>query len=194
MKWALIKNGSVAELTETNPSGRYHKDLLWVECAENTEIGMVYDSELESFSNPETPISQIKNNAIISLVSNYNQACSELLDLYTSQFERLTWNTQVFEANLVTVAGSSGANSTPFFDAFVAANPDFAGPGSTTAQNKAALKATIESNNDEFAGAAGDLTGQLSAKRYAIINAADEAAVDAVDLTFTIPTVNLEDK
>lgn len=42
-KWALIVDGEVVELTDINPTGRFHPSLEWVECGENVGQGWVYD-------------------------------------------------------------------------------------------------------------------------------------------------------
>ncbi len=188
MPYGLHDENGVLLQKQPNPASGF------IEIPSSAICGMVRDAETGEYSLPPVTLTDAQNRAIVNLMSNYNTVSASLLDLYQSPFERSTWNTQVFEANLVTAAGSSGANDTPFFDAFVAENPDFAGPGSTTNQNKALLKQTIEANNAEFAAAAGSLTGQLSAKRHAIVEAATNVEVEAVDLTFVIPTVSLTDK
>lgn len=156
--------------------------------------GMIYNEGLDTWSTPDIPISDIKSRAIKSLTSAYDSASKSLIDVYLSEFERLTWHTQVIEASMVNSSGSPGSNPVPFFDAFILANPDFAGEGSTDNENRALLKSVIESNNEQFASAAGNLIGQLSKKRYEIINSSNETEVNAVDMSFDIPSVELEDK
>lgn len=41
--WARIENGSVAELTDIDPEGRFHPSLEWVACDDTTTLGMTYD-------------------------------------------------------------------------------------------------------------------------------------------------------
>lgn len=36
MYWARIENDIIMETTDINPFGRYHPDLIWVVCDENT--------------------------------------------------------------------------------------------------------------------------------------------------------------
>lgn len=40
--WALIENGFVVELTDTDPTDRYHPSLVWVKATKTTEVGMGY--------------------------------------------------------------------------------------------------------------------------------------------------------
>lgn len=187
MFYGKIENGILVQ-RQRNPQDGF------VEIPSNVVCGMEYDEQSGEWSDPEISLSQAKQNSLSLLLDNYEKAAVSLLEMYQSPFERLTWNTQVFEASLVTAAGSSGSNDTPFFDAFVSENPDFAGVGSTEAQNKALLKQTIESNNSSFASAAGSLTGQLSAKRHAIMSASTNVEVELVDLTFVVPSISVEDK
>lgn len=43
--WALIENGVVVELTDTDPAGRYHPDMKWVACPAEAAVGDGYDGE-----------------------------------------------------------------------------------------------------------------------------------------------------
>ena len=43
MLWAWIYEGKVAEITDIDPTGRFHPDWIWVECPEGTAWGMSYD-------------------------------------------------------------------------------------------------------------------------------------------------------
>ncbi|CAB3678039.1 Uncharacterised protein [Achromobacter insolitus] len=46
--WALIVDGKVAEITDVDPAGRYHPDLLWIACEESVEVGDSYsDGEFQ---------------------------------------------------------------------------------------------------------------------------------------------------
>ncbi|WAX22806.1 hypothetical protein MAJJADAN_00044 [Pseudomonas phage Amjad_SA] len=40
--WARIENGTVMELTDVDPSGRFHPSLTWVECDESVTPRMLY--------------------------------------------------------------------------------------------------------------------------------------------------------
>ena len=51
MRWALIIDGRVTEITEIDPAGRFHPSLVWVECGPEVESGWQYDGE--AFSPPE---------------------------------------------------------------------------------------------------------------------------------------------
>ncbi len=48
--WARIEFGSAVELTDQDPEGRFHPSLLWVACAENTQIGDQWDGN--TFTRP----------------------------------------------------------------------------------------------------------------------------------------------
>ena len=50
--WARIENSAVAELTDIDPAGGFHRDLIWIVCAKGTQVGWVYDGE--ALSAPET--------------------------------------------------------------------------------------------------------------------------------------------
>lgn len=42
MKWARIENNVVMEIIDFDPVGRFHPDLIWVECPENCEQRWTY--------------------------------------------------------------------------------------------------------------------------------------------------------
>ena len=42
--WARIENNVVMELTDIDPTGRYHDSLIWVECPPDTQRGYIYNS------------------------------------------------------------------------------------------------------------------------------------------------------
>ena len=52
--WARIENNVVMELTDIDPSGRFHPTLVWLACPEDTVEGSVYDSRTNSFTAPTT--------------------------------------------------------------------------------------------------------------------------------------------
>lgn len=39
--WARIDNGTVAELTDIDPTGRFHPSMIWMACAGNVQPGWV---------------------------------------------------------------------------------------------------------------------------------------------------------
>ena len=41
--WARIENGTVAEITDLDPAGRFHPSLKWVECNSNVKQGWKYE-------------------------------------------------------------------------------------------------------------------------------------------------------
>lgn len=40
--WARIENGTVVELTDIDPAGRFHPSFVWVVCDESVSPGMQY--------------------------------------------------------------------------------------------------------------------------------------------------------
>lgn len=48
--WARIEHGTVAEITATNPAGRYHPSLQWVACGGSVAPGWRYDGK--AFAQP----------------------------------------------------------------------------------------------------------------------------------------------
>jgi len=51
--WARIENGTVAEITDIDPTGRFHPSLQWAECGSDVAPGWTYNGE--SFAAPEAP-------------------------------------------------------------------------------------------------------------------------------------------
>ena len=41
--WALIVDGAVREVTDIDPSGRFHPSLEWVACDESVQDHMIYE-------------------------------------------------------------------------------------------------------------------------------------------------------
>lgn len=48
--WARIENGTVAEITDLDPAGRFHPSLTWVACAAEVKAGWLCDGQ--SFAAP----------------------------------------------------------------------------------------------------------------------------------------------
>lgn len=51
MHWARIESNTVAELTDIDPTGRFHPSLIWVECPDYVQPGYLYDGT--EFIRPE---------------------------------------------------------------------------------------------------------------------------------------------
>jgi len=51
--WARIENGTVAEITDIDPEGRFHPSIPWEACPAETEIGWSYDGQAFSPPPPE---------------------------------------------------------------------------------------------------------------------------------------------
>jgi hypothetical protein len=43
--WARIENGAVAEITDIDPTGRFHPALKWRVCGEDVAPGWIYDGQ-----------------------------------------------------------------------------------------------------------------------------------------------------
>lgn len=127
-------------------------------------------------------LEQAKKDALEVLNKNFSECSAQCRGYYDSPEERETWDQQKKEAEEYT---SNPLTVTPFMNAFILANPNM---------TKAQLATTILANAAAMAAAAGDLGGQLSAKRAEVLAAVDEADVNAVDLTFTMPSISLLDK
>lgn len=41
--WARIENNVIVELTEIDPEGRFHPDLIWITCSPDVHVGWVFD-------------------------------------------------------------------------------------------------------------------------------------------------------
>lgn len=48
--WARIENNAVMELTDIDPTDRFHPSLIWVECPADTQQGYIYSNG--EFSQP----------------------------------------------------------------------------------------------------------------------------------------------
>jgi hypothetical protein len=53
MRWALIVDGAVQEITSLDPAGRFHEELVWVSCPPAVRERWVYDGS--NFSAPPAP-------------------------------------------------------------------------------------------------------------------------------------------
>lgn len=52
--WALIQDGTVAEITDIDPAGRFHPSIQWVACADDAKPGWQFDGEQCLPPPPET--------------------------------------------------------------------------------------------------------------------------------------------
>lgn len=53
--WARIENGVVVEITDVDPTGRFHPSLVWVGCGNEVEPGWTYDGDKFAPPQPEKP-------------------------------------------------------------------------------------------------------------------------------------------
>lgn len=175
-------------------AGQNWRELTPEECAlftdgiqlaggEGTQIsGTCIEDAVVSYIPIAVPLADLKTRALTVLQHNFSAASSECRGYYQCAEERETWDQQKKEAEAYT---DDPLADTPFMDAFAAANPNM---------TKAQLAATILANSPSMATAAGKLGGQLSAKRASILSAVDKDGINAVDLSFSLPSINLTDK
>lgn len=52
--WARIENGTVAEITDLDPTGRFHPSLKWAECDSGVAPGWSYDGQ--AFTSPAAAV------------------------------------------------------------------------------------------------------------------------------------------
>lgn len=45
--WARLELGKIVELTDIDPAGRFHPDLVWVPCADDAKIGATISTAAE---------------------------------------------------------------------------------------------------------------------------------------------------
>lgn len=58
--WARIESGTVAELTDLDPTGRFHPSLTWVACTAEVKAGWLYqDGAFSAPVIPPAPIPQV---------------------------------------------------------------------------------------------------------------------------------------
>ena len=53
IKWALVVDGIVVEITDIDPSGRFHPDMVWIPCGDEIIAGSIFDGV--GFSAPSAP-------------------------------------------------------------------------------------------------------------------------------------------
>lgn len=51
--WARIEQSKVAEMTDIDPGGRFHPELLWIECESSVNYGWLYNGSSFSPPNPD---------------------------------------------------------------------------------------------------------------------------------------------
>lgn len=56
--WALIQSGTVSEITDTDPQGRFHPSLVWVACGPDVTPGDIYENGEFSKPVPPTPTAE----------------------------------------------------------------------------------------------------------------------------------------
>ncbi|WP_459614362.1 hypothetical protein [Bordetella sp. 2513F-2] len=70
--WTRIENGTVAEITATDPTGRFHPSLVWIPCPDGIECGWIYANG--EFSPPPPPSPPVPERV------TRRQGCLALLD------------------------------------------------------------------------------------------------------------------
>jgi len=49
-KWARIKNGTVYEIQETDPAGRFPPSVEFRQCPDEVEVNMLYNSDTDEYT------------------------------------------------------------------------------------------------------------------------------------------------
>ena len=166
--WARIENGAVAELTDTDPEGRFHPSIEWVACSEPTYVGWIYDGG-EFSAPPETPIAETADQAIARINAGYQAQMGKILNEYP-QAETLTFDKQEREARQWQADNSV---ATPYIDAMLAERP----------LDKVELVARILNKADAFTTASGMATGKrqrLEDEIKTALVAEDRAALESI--------------
>ena len=70
--WARIENGTVAEITDKDPKGRFHPSLHWEPAGESIDVGDLFSDG--KFSKPVTPIGDLAGQAKARIESAYDAA------------------------------------------------------------------------------------------------------------------------
>lgn len=66
--WARIENGTVAEITNIDPVGRFHPSLAWVKCDAEPSDGWLYDGA--AFSPPVSAVTPEEIETKLTAVLN----------------------------------------------------------------------------------------------------------------------------
>lgn len=64
--WARVENDRVAEITETDPVGRFHRSLTWIECSSEVKPGWRCDGE-QCFPAEEISIEEMAENKLLEI-------------------------------------------------------------------------------------------------------------------------------
>ncbi len=73
MMWALVIDGIVHELTETDPTDRFHETLVWVECSADIQLGWSFVDGVFS-GPPAASLADVKKTRIAALTTNCSAA------------------------------------------------------------------------------------------------------------------------
>ena len=66
--YARIEENVVCEVINSNPTGKYHTSLIFVECASTVKVGDIYDGSIFiPFVEPELTPLQIRNTALADI-------------------------------------------------------------------------------------------------------------------------------
>lgn len=166
--WARIENGTVAELTDIDPEGRFHPSIEWVTCDEPVDEGWAY-SDSEFSAPPATPIDKLATQALSRINAGYQAEMGQILNDYP-QAETLTFDKQEREARQWQTDNSV---TTPYIDAMLAERP----------LEKAELVGRILAKADAFTQASGMATGKrqrLEDEVKAALEAQDRDALTAL--------------
>lgn len=161
--WARLENGRVAEITELDPLGRFHPELVFVPCDGLTHLGAIMSGGAEYDASLVPKLRVIK---IAEIDAGYNAAIAIIAASYP-ETERNSWAKQEAEARAWT---ANNAAATPLLSAISSAR------GSTIA----AICAKVIANADAYAIYAGATIGKRQAKMIAIAAAATVSELESI--------------
>lgn len=172
--WARIANGTVVEITEQDPKGRFHPSIEWVACDGQVAPGWTYDGG--AFSPPAGALLEdVADAAMDRINAGYTRTMATILVEYPDA-ETLSFDKQEREARNWSEWQESGGTepATPYLDAMLAERPI----------GKAELAGRIITKADAFVAAHGNATGRrqrLEDEIKAARQAEDRDALEAID-------------
>ena len=132
--WARIDNGTVAEITDLNPEGRFHPSIKWVSVPADTKAGMVKDGSEYRWPDPEpepVPDSVTRRQAkqallLFGLLANVQPAIDAIEDEVERGMVQIFWDDATsFErsnAQLIALGVALGLTDEQIDDLFVQAS------------------------------------------------------------------------
>ncbi|WP_227369841.1 hypothetical protein [Halomonas sp. M20] len=175
--WARIHDGTVAEITDKDPEGRFHPSIEWVVCHAQVVPGWSFDGATFA-APPAASLGDLAAAAMGRINDGYTRALGGILDEYPAA-ETPSFDKQEREARGWQEWHAAGADPgteppTPYLDAMLAERPI----------GKAELVGRIIAKADAYVTAHGSATGRrhrLEDDVKAAQLAEDRAALEKID-------------